>query len=153
MFGESCVIKEEKKLYEDIRYELKDLRLAMLVGAYDHQEDKSKCQEYLHELASLAETYGFEVIEKIACPLRKIDAGTYLGSGKIQELVEISTQNGCDVIIFDEDITPNQQKNLEKIEKEYKGLKDEYGENKYTTYSLEQAEKELSEFCNQAPKP
>jgi GTP-binding protein HflX len=109
------VVKEEKKLYEDIRYELKDLHLAMLVGAYDHQEDKDKCQEYLQELASLAETYGFKVVQKVACPVRKIDAGTYLGSGKIQELVELMHVNQCDVIIFDEDISPNQQRNLEKI--------------------------------------
>ncbi len=98
-----------------MRYELKDLHLAMLVGAYDHQEDKEKCQEYLQELESLAETYGFRVVQKIACPIRKIDAGTYLGSGKIQELVELMHINQCDVIIFDEDITPNQQRNLEKI--------------------------------------
>lgn len=109
------MVKEEKKLYEDVRYELKDYHLAMLVGAYDHQEDKQKCQEYLQELASLAETFGFSVVDKVACPLRKIDAGTYLGSGKIQELIDLSLQNGCDVIIFDEDITPNQQKNLEKL--------------------------------------
>lgn len=109
------MIKEEKKLYEDVRYELKDLRLAMLVGAYEAAQDKEKSLEYLEELGSLAETYGFEVVEKITCPLRKVDAGTYLGSGKIQELIDISKNVGCDVIIFDEDITPNQQRNLEKL--------------------------------------
>jgi GTP-binding protein HflX len=106
---------EDEKLYEDVRYELKDLNIAMLVGTYDSSTDRNTCVEHLEELASLSDTYGFQVVDKIPCPLRKIDAGTYLGSGKLEELIALSHTNACDVIIFDEDISPNQQKNLEKL--------------------------------------
>jgi GTPase len=108
-------LTEEDKLYEDIRYELKDLASAMLIGTYDSSEDRTVCIEHLEELASLSDTYGFQVLDKIPCPLRKIDAGTYLGSGKLEELIEISQANGCAVIVFDDDISPNQQRNLEKL--------------------------------------
>lgn len=107
--------EEEDKLYEDVRYELKDLATAMLVGTYDTSKDRDTCVDHLEELASLSDTYGFQVLDKIPCPLRKIDAGTYLGSGKLEELISISQSNGCDVVIFDDDISPNQQRNLEKL--------------------------------------
>jgi len=105
----------DKKLYEDISHELKDLTTAMLIGTYQGSEDKMICEEHLTELQALSYTYGFEVVDKIACPLRKIDPGTYLGSGKLEELSALSEAHQCDVIIFDEEIAPNQQKNLEKL--------------------------------------
>ncbi len=107
--------KEEKKLYEDVRYELEDLKKAMLVGSYNDQQDRETCLENLEELASLSATYGFEVVNKSPCPIRKIDAGTFFGSGKLEELKKIADECQADVIIIDEDISPNQQRNLEKI--------------------------------------
>lgn len=106
---------QEEKLYEDIRYELKDLKAALLVGCYETTKEKEICEEHLEELASLSDTYGFSVVDKVACPLRKIDAGTYLGKGKLEELIALSYSTESDVIIFDEEITPNQQKNLERL--------------------------------------
>ncbi|PCI93684.1 GTPase HflX [Candidatus Aerophobetes bacterium] len=106
---------KEEKLYEDIRYELKDLKTVMLVGCYEGSREKKICEEHLEELASLSDTYGFTIYDKISCPLRKIDSSTYLGKGKLQELNALSNASECDVIIFDEEITPNQQKNLENL--------------------------------------
>lgn len=114
MIDKESVEHTDKKLYEDIRHELKDLTTAMLVGTYQGG-DKTLCEEHLVELAALSDTYGFRVLDKIPCPLRKIDAGTYLGSGKLEELLVLSGMNHCDVVIFDDEIAPNQQKNLEKI--------------------------------------
>lgn len=105
----------EEKLYEDIRYELTELNNALLIGAYPQGEEKSLCEEHLEELGSLAYTFGFHVTDKIACPLRKMDPGTYLGSGKLEQLAEIARQQKADVIIFDDEISPNQQKNLERL--------------------------------------
>lgn len=115
LIKEENIEREEGKLYEDVRHELKDLVTAMLIGTYQGGEDKTLCEEHLEELGALSDTYGFVVVEKISCPLRKIDAGTYLGSGKLEELLALSEENKCDVIIFDEEIAPNQQKNLEKF--------------------------------------
>ncbi|MEI8301284.1 MAG: GTPase HflX [Chlamydiota bacterium] len=103
------------KLYDDIRYELKDFKTALLVGSYLLPHGQVACKEHLEELASLADTYGLEVKEKVACHLRKIEARTYLGQGKIEELIEMSKAQNCDIVIFDDEISPNQQRNLEKL--------------------------------------
>lgn len=103
------------KLYEDVRYELKDLKTALLVGCYMTPQGQNLCVEHLEELASLAATYGFQVEAKVPCHLRKIEAGTYLGSGKLEELIALAQEKSCDVIIFDEEISPNQQRNLERL--------------------------------------
>lgn len=105
---------EEDRLYQDVRYEIDDLQTAFLVGCYTHSSRLVLCKEHLDELASLASTYGFETLAKEACPLRKIEASTYLGKGKIQELVDQATDLNADVVIFDDEISPNQQRNLEK---------------------------------------
>lgn len=107
--------KDPDKLYEDIRYKLSDLKTAMLIGHYDESIKKEKCIEYLDELESLSKTYGFDVLEKCPCPLRKIESATFLGKGKIEELIQKRNENEADVVIFDDEITPNQQRNLEKL--------------------------------------
>lgn len=101
----------DKKIYSDEKISLESLKTAILVGAYTRPKEQELCKEHLDELEALASTYGFETLEKIPCHLRKIDAGTYIGEGKIEE---IATHVG-DVIIFDDEITPNQQKNLEQM--------------------------------------
>jgi GTPase len=87
---------------------------ALLVGAYKSGE-QALAQEHLEELALLTDTYGAEVVEKVACPLRAIDRATYLGSGKIDELSDLAHLLKVDFVLFDEDISPTQQRNLEKI--------------------------------------
>ena len=80
--------QDEERLYEDTRYEIKDLKNAFLVGCYLRKKDLDTCYEHLHELGSLATTYGFEIAFKAPCSLRKIEASTYLGKGKLNELIE-----------------------------------------------------------------
>ncbi len=108
-------MKEEEKLYEDLKVEIKDLKTALLVGAYFSTGDKELCVEHLEELESLCTTYGFEVLGKECCPLKKIDPKAYLGKGKIEELSEKAASLEADVVIFDDEISPNQQRNLEKV--------------------------------------
>lgn len=80
------------------------MKTAFLIGAYKEDENT------LHELEALADTYGLEStrIEKVK--LRKIDAATFIGKGKLASFLPVDE----DVIIFDGDISPNQQRNLEK---------------------------------------
>jgi GTPase len=96
-------------------FELKALSHALLVGAYRSGTDKELCEDYLEELERLCETYGLKAVGKFACPIKKLDAGTYLGIGKLEELKEAAKELEADVVIFDEEISPNQQRNLEKI--------------------------------------
>lgn len=96
---------------------LKDLakrgRNALLVGCYLSGK-KEECEEHLEELTRLADTYGLDTIIKLPCPLREIHAATFIGKGKVEEIAELASQNHIDIVIFDEEISPQQQRNLEK---------------------------------------
>jgi GTP-binding protein HflX len=98
-----------------IEEQVKTMKRALLVAAYPSGSDKEMCEDFLQELGRLCDTFGLEVVEKMPCPIKKVDAGTYLGKGKLAELEGIVQEKGCDVIVFDDEISPNQQKNLEKI--------------------------------------
>lgn len=99
----------------EIEHIFESLKTAACIGITLSKEDKPTAEEHLKELASLAETLGLEPKEQIVVNLKNYDAATYIGSGKVQELAEKFTNEAIDVIIFDDEITPNQQKNLEQI--------------------------------------
>lgn len=96
-------------------YNLQNVKKALLLGAYHSGGDKNQCEEYLDELNRLCETFGILQTCKIACPIKKYEAGTYLGSGKLQELAITAKELGCEIVIFDDEITPHQQRNVEAI--------------------------------------
>lgn len=88
---------------------------AILVGTYKTSKDKTQCEEQLEELASLGDTYGLETVLKIPAPIRSIDPATFIGSGKVEEIKAHIAELRCDLVIFDDEISPQQQRNLEKI--------------------------------------
>jgi len=86
---------------------------ALLVGV----EMKGKArlwglEESLEELAALAQTAGAEVVATIG---QRLDRPTryYLGTGKLEELKHLQAKTGCSLVIFDDELTPTQQRNLE----------------------------------------
>lgn len=87
---------------------------AFLVGTYQQTSTKATCIEQLDELESLCETYGLKVVGTIACPIKSYEAATFVGKGKVQEIVSLATESGADVVIFDDEISPQQQRNLEQ---------------------------------------
>lgn len=87
---------------------------ALLLGFYAHGTDKPICQEHLEELRQLAYTFGIEETEKFPSLLKGIDSATYMGSGKVSELVNYVEANDFTLVIIDEEISPAQQRNLEK---------------------------------------
>jgi len=93
----------------------KNAKTALLLGSYTSTKDKPLCEDNLNELERLCDTYGLQAVGKAASPIKKIDAGTYLGSGKLDEMLKMSDEFGADIILFDDEITPNQQRNLEKF--------------------------------------
>lgn len=95
-------------------YEIPLKNAALLVGFYRSSKEKQSAEEHLDELERLADTFGLQDSYKIAAPLRKIEAATYLGKGKLEELKEFVEENPCEVVIFDEEISPQQQRNIEK---------------------------------------
>src|SRR5205085_5134072 len=69
----------------------------------------------LGELASLAKTAGARVVGNVMQKRARIDAGTYVGSGKAIEIAHLAMKQKADVVIFDNDLSPGQIGGLEKI--------------------------------------
>lgn len=67
------------------------------------------------ELAQLARASGLEVSQTVACRLRETNAGLYLGRGKAQEVADAVKDTQADTVVFDTDLSPSQQRNLEEI--------------------------------------
>ena len=72
-------------------------------------------EDSLNELAALAHTAGAEVIGTMVQRLRHPDVVTYIGKGRAQELSCLEKQLGFDLVIFDDELSPVQQRNLEKL--------------------------------------
>lgn len=104
-------------MYEKIREQTKDEigeRKALLVSVYKGTTSQEVCEEHLDELELLCITHGIEVVEKIPCYIRKYDASTFVTSGKLEELIELAKEKKVNVVVFDDEIAPSQQRNLEK---------------------------------------
>lgn len=95
--------------------EIKIFETALLIGFYLKKEEESASFQSLEELERLGTTYGLRTIDKISCHLRKITAATILGKGKLEEISALAEEYNASVIIFDDEITPYQGRNLEKI--------------------------------------
>jgi GTPase len=70
--------------------------------------------ESLDELARLADTAGLVVVDRTVQPVRRIHAATFVGQGKVEEIRRRVADAGADVVVFDDPLTPAQQRNLEK---------------------------------------
>jgi GTP-binding protein HflX len=91
------------------------LKKALLVGPYSGTSQKHACLESLEELKALGETYGIGEFGFEVCPIKKVEAATYIGEGKVEEIHHRMETEGYDCMIFDEEISPNQQRNIEEI--------------------------------------
>ncbi|MDE3055227.1 MAG: GTPase HflX [Verrucomicrobiota bacterium] len=87
---------------------------ALLIGTYG-QGEKNLCEEHLEELASLCITFGVETKARLPSPLREISPATFLGKGKVEEIRLLAQELNVEIIVFDDEISPQQQKNLEKL--------------------------------------
>jgi GTP-binding protein HflX len=89
-------------------------RKAILVGLITSHQDVEKAQEYLDELAFLVETDGLIPDKQFLQRLVKPDKSTFVGKGKLNEIKEYILANDIDVVVFDDELSPSQQRNLEK---------------------------------------
>ena len=69
----------------------------------------------LAELARLADTAGAEAVAVTTQKLSSPNPRTFVGSGKAEEIAQLARENDADVVIFDDELTPSQQSNLEKV--------------------------------------
>lgn len=91
------------------------LETAVLVGLALPDTKTETAQEYLDELEFLAETLGVKPKKQFLQRLQIMDPKTFVGSGKLQEVKEYIEENEIDMVIFDDDLSPSQLRNIEKF--------------------------------------
>jgi GTPase len=87
---------------------------AVLVGAITYEQDEVMVKEYLDELAFLTETAGAVPVRIFTQKLDIINAGTFIGTGKLSEIKAFVEEEEVDLVIFDDELSPTQLRNLEK---------------------------------------
>jgi GTP-binding protein HflX len=87
----------------------------VLVGVSTRSVGREETEEYLDELALLADTAGAEVVARMSQDRERIDAATFIGKGKVEEIHQLVLEQGIQSVIFDDDLNAVQVRNLEKI--------------------------------------
>ena len=87
---------------------------AVLVGLITPEQNEQKVKEYLDELAFLADTAGAEAVKKFYQKLDYPNPVTFVGTGKLQEIKEYVIENEIGLVIFDDELSPKQLRNIEK---------------------------------------
>jgi GTP-binding protein HflX len=100
----------------EVEYRRLRLERVVLVGLWS-RGTAADAEVSLHELAALAETAGSEVLDGVMQRRPHPDPGTYLGSGKAEEVADLVASVGADTVIVDGDLAPSQRRGLEDIVK------------------------------------
>lgn len=88
---------------------------AVLVAASFSSIDASRINEYLDELDFLASTLGVKTVKRFTQKLDRQEPGSYIGKGKVEEIKEYVRSFKIDFVIFDDDLSPSQLRNLERV--------------------------------------
>ena len=97
--------------------EAKSLTLenTVIVGIINIRQDETQSKEYLDELAFLAYSAGGMVLKRFIQKMRIPNPKTFIGSGKMSEVEHFVSENEVTTVVFDDELTPAQQGNIEKI--------------------------------------
>jgi GTP-binding protein HflX len=87
----------------------------VLIGLITRDQTAEQVEDYLDELAFLATTAGIQTEKKYTQKLDHPDIKTFVGKGKVDEIKEYVEEEEIDVIVFDDDLSPSQMRNLERI--------------------------------------
>ena len=87
---------------------------AIVVGIINKHARREQVDEYLSELVLLTDTAGAKTVHKITQERDRIDSATFIGSGKAKEIGELVEKEKINLVIFDDDLSPVQIRNLEK---------------------------------------
>lgn len=88
---------------------------AVLVGVITQIQNEKKSKEYLDELSFLAETAGAKPVHRFTQKLDKPNPKTFIGSGKINEILAYVKEHCVDIVIFDDELSPSQLRNIEHV--------------------------------------
>ncbi len=94
----------------DLEYEK-----VVLIGIVTREQNEEKLEEYLDELEFLTYTAGGEVVKRYTQKMERPDPKTFIGSGKMEEVRAYVSEHEIGTAIFDDELSPAQQKNIEKI--------------------------------------
>ena len=87
----------------------------ILIGIINKNQDEEKSKEYLEELRFLADTAGADTMQIFTQKLSRPDTRTFLGSGKMQDIKGYVDAENIDLVVFDDELTPSQLKNIEVL--------------------------------------
>lgn len=96
------------ELFENIQKPETAVLVGVDLGEYD-------CEASLDELEELAKTAGAEVEARVTQRRETPDSATFIGSGRLREIKDFCADNDVDLLIFDSELTPSQQRNIEDI--------------------------------------
>lgn len=91
-----------------------EVEKAVLVGIINQQQNEREVQEYLDELAFLTETAGGIPVKRFLQKIETANPKTFVGPGKLQEIIQFVKENEINTIIFDDELSPTQLRNIEK---------------------------------------
>ncbi|CAM3808646.1 GTPase HflX [Flavobacterium gelidilacus] len=98
-----------------IEKEIINFEKTVIVGIVTQNQDEEKLKEYLDELEFLTFTAGGEVIKQFSQKMDKPNPKTFVGTGKLEEIATFIKENDVSTVIFDDELTPSQQKNITKV--------------------------------------
>ena len=86
----------------------------VLVGIITPNETEDQTREYLEELQFLVETAGGETIKSFTQKMQRPERATFVGTGKLEEIKEFVVAEEIDIVVFDDELTPSQLRNIER---------------------------------------
>ncbi len=92
-----------------------DFEKAVLIGVINQSQDETRSKEYLDELEFLTYTAGGEVVKRFTQKIEIPNPKTFIGSGKMEEVRAFVENNDIGSVIFDDELSPAQQKNIERL--------------------------------------
>lgn len=92
-----------------------DFEKCILIGIINQAQDEARSREYLDELEFLTYTAGGEVVKRFTQKIDIPNPKTFIGSGKMDEVQEFVENNDIGSVIFDDELSPAQQRNIERI--------------------------------------
>lgn len=95
--------------------ENKKIEKTVIIGIVTQKQDEDKLQEYLDELEFLTFTAGGEVVKRFTQKMERPNPKTFVGTGKMEEINQYVIENDISTVIFDDELSPSQQKNISKI--------------------------------------
>ncbi len=95
--------------------ETKKIEKTVIVGIITQKQDEEKLNEYLDELDFLTYTAGGEVVKRFSQKMERPNPKTFVGTGKMEEINHYVIENNISTVIFDDELSPSQQKNISKI--------------------------------------